>query len=232
MKTKREAANVREMVAKAWAFCWAEKLVEAAEAAKAREAGRPWFNEAATAYLTASDLVSRVRCHAEEILSGKAYGENGSRGWSHGVRISTGGRPLLDVVRGWLFDEVAAGRLRCDNSKRTSTRARFRPVGVELAAAEIESKAKREAAAARGTVRHMSTYNADGSKRYGVGRCVAERRDARRAAAKAKGYGLYMPGRAKIGFTVDEASAVTCAHCLAILKREAAAAGGASEVEG
>jgi hypothetical protein len=135
---------------KAWAVCWAE-WCEPKDIGDAENGPQLW--EPRQRWLTATDLEQRLRAAAVEKLDGIEYGKLG-RGYGYGmgvtIRFPDNSRAtLLDRVRDWLREQVAAGQLVCHNFGRGHISGmRFRPPGVELTEGEkatLETKRKRAA---------------------------------------------------------------------------------------
>ena len=97
-----------------------------------------WERLDGSKWLSASDLQSRLRCAVAEIAEGRKYGHYGFNSAYMSPRITgLNGISLLEHCRRFLFNQVSAGKLSCNNPRgRTSTGMRFRPVGEELSEAE------------------------------------------------------------------------------------------------
>lgn len=205
MKTSktRRPFDVNAAIARAWDWCWAfnQQML--------KEGGG--IHGSDYHYLTASDLVNRVRADAAEVLADAEYGSFGRDTYRSGVRISTGGVDLLQLVRRWLFRQVDNGFLRCD-SKGTSTRARYRPAKAPLSETEIKTKAAKLAKQQRGPTLHLRRVTKFGH----VAHCIAERNAKKRAAGKFM-YPSRRNWRNPIRDTY-ELDKVTCPSCLKAIR--------------
>lgn len=209
---KKTVFNLNDEIQKAWLWCWAYLC----EPTKVRE---PIYNDegyptgefekeertypARQSYLTATDLVQRIRCAAAEQLDGKPVGHYGANSHYLTVRISTGGRgDLLGVVRTWLLRNP---ELEQHNFGRGHISGmRFRPVGSGLTESEAKTVEKKRKRIAGETPVHYRNTPEGRSSFYGSPLCVAPRK--RTASYRA-------PSRSSARLT-NEVEKVTCPRCL------------------
>ncbi len=172
-----------EMFNEAWDWCWANLP-----------------NRYNCSWVTATDLHRRVRARAVEMIQGLEFGAMGQDAWGIPLRLT--GFDLEDCRR-WLLDRVASGKLRADSpsGKRTTTGLRFRPAGLDLTPAEVETKHKKLRAAERGTIWHLATDS------YGKPAC----------ARPPKANSLYFGHRRKPLFCTKDTIRITCRKCCKLI---------------
>lgn len=183
---------VREAIAFAWGYCWANNLLQ-------RGKGNDFRGN--TYYLTARDIEQRVRCCAQESLEGVPWGtKDWWPGMSSSVRMRLPGTELQHVVRQWL---LANPKITGHNFGRGHVSGmRFRPVGEPLGPAEqktIAAKAERKANPRPPRVHYSPAYG---------GRAVCQK--PRRGFIS----------RHSRAWTTTDWGKVTCPCCLNIHKQE------------
>lgn len=164
----------------AWDFIWKAKLAD-------RAAGRDFRGD--TYYTTAQEMEQQVRSFAYETSTGKAWGTNGIRGYSYGIRFRG---DLQAAVRSYLLR--TPGIVGHNFGRGHISGMRFRPAGAPVSPGEaetIERKAKPRAEKPR----HIGTYSQLA--------CMPRRDRFRRGRSMAR-----------LAF---EGESITCPKCLKLL---------------
>jgi hypothetical protein len=179
--SKKTVFNLEQEIQKAWDWCWAYfcEPTEVREAIYDEEGeptgeyeAEPKRYPARQSWLTASDLVNRIRASAAEQLEGKPYGSKGPDTYYSNVRVSTGGRgDLLGVVRTWLLRNSALEQHNFGRGHISGMR--FRPVGSGLTESEAKTVEARRKRNAGETPVHYRNTPAGRSSFYGSPLCVA-----------------------------------------------------------
>lgn len=214
---KRVPFNVEAEIAKAFTFVWEEKQ-------KTQKEGHDFNGQ--TYYVTATDLERRVRGAAAEQFDGLPEGKLGANysNYHSGIRISTGGIPLLQLCRRYLLREARQeGRLQMHNFGRGHVSGeRFRPVGFPLSPAEEKTFAKKEDREEKKAKGQIPVHAKDPSWRGYPSKTLCSA--AARATERAKNRG-YSGGRGRHRTSTKfegrdfegKEIPVTCPRCLKIL---------------
>lgn len=138
MPNRIRVTDSSALIQQAWDWCWEENI---------RQRAANYYGVGP--YLTATEIHSRVRAHAVELLKGLPYGSTGADGGQYeNLRCSI----TLHDCRAWLLSQARSGRLSIYTAGRGHcSGARFRPKGEELTEAEQDTLAKK----ARGPIVHV-----------------------------------------------------------------------------
>lgn len=191
-KAKRIRFDLDRQLPLAWDWCWEN-----------RWNGRPW--------VSATDVMSRLKSAATEIQDGVEYGtyQNHGRGFNDArIRINEtqwGHRmTLLAVVRRWLRTQVSRGRLEYSSgSHGTVSGARYRPRGAEYTEAEKKAREtpKEERDRKAHIVHALDILNSE--TKHKVGMCGAGNNPRAR----------WTPRRKHLHFTTNPLK-ITCKRCM------------------